>query len=353
MKKISTADTIYYQPIHLIGSDQAAAEFFSTHRGQLLDAVRLIRKKELPIQLGLKATVVLKKYNSDGWGVSQQGMDSALLSFGQLVKDGIDVNVDPRYSGPTRSMFQVLFDQGLIGTGFKAICTGDLDQFPPSKNLENVIRLSEETIAHESVLGVGKRDVPVVLAANQENAYLRRIFEGVINISIKNTLECFEKELYAEEPLQQLAAADPAYMSHGDFVTGVYLLNPSAENYGEFVRGVVDQARSRGFFGFEDEYLMVHLAAACSNLDAIYFNSVANPFSPMDIKTERNKIVTKQIQAPLEKLAGTFVHAMLPDGMIIARERLTEFYPREQIDEVIGYMKQAIDDGSELNEGYS
>jgi len=351
MKK---SDILVYTPLDFVASDSKAVEFAGELSDSLIRAQTTIKQCHYPIKLGLKTTLVSRgqydttQTDSSGgsaWGVSEEGRDSFYKGIKKLGDAGIDCYIDTWASGPTRSVCGVLFDSGLIAAGFGAFSTGDLDQFPPEKNLENFLGLYEQVRLRNAVLGVGARNVPIVLACNVENGYLRRIFEGVVNLTVTSVANRFGYNLRTID--REHAPDDAAFNDHGDYVTGVYLFSPDSISRSRLQRELVDLARQEKFSGFEDEYAMVILAAGRGNLVCKYFESHPNPFDAINIEKERTKIIDQQIKKPLVSLRGTFAGISLLgviDSSIeeASRGRLSEFYTREQLDEVFGYMREAL-----------
>ena len=121
-----------------------------------------------------------------------------------------------------------------------------MDQFPPNSNLEKFIELYKQTINNNSILCVDSINVPIVLSANEENAYLRRIFEGFMNLTARRTADFINNKIIIANPEE--APNDPAYTSHSDFTTGVYLFNPNHKNGESFIGKLVRTARIMNFF---------------------------------------------------------------------------------------------------------
>ena len=337
-------DRIFYVPIDFVGNDSRAREFGNELSDSLIRTQEHVQKQKLPITLGLKTTLVLPE--KAGWGVSREGRKDFYRGLEKLSEAGIDYTwIDNYPSGPTRSMYGVLFDPGLISAGASAIATGDLDQFPPDRNLENVVELYDHVKTHDSILGVGSRSVPIVLSANQENAYLRRIFEGVMNLSVRRSAEVGCKGTVLISDLSK-APNDPAYKAHGDFITGVYLFNPDHFESNPFVGDLIKSARTNGFFGFEDEYLMAILAPQYGNLSATYFDSVPNPFSQEDQVKEKERIIKKQIKAPLSKLARIAIPRRIIISTLIEDVGvfLSKYYSTEQLSEVRSLMTDELNE---------
>jgi len=332
--KINPRETILYTPIDFVGSDEKALEFSTKYVETLLKARQMISDLKLPIRLVLKTIAIAKGHH--GWGMSDLGLMNFNIGISLLGKGGIDTFVEFWPSGPTRSMYGILFDQGAIAVGFKSICTGDLDTFPPQNNLERFVELSNKVQTNGSVLGVGSRDTNIILSYNPENNYLRRIFEGIINLTASRG-----KNIHlSDEDIK-----DKAYREHGDMITGVYLFSPSVNKSLDFANFLVENSRRYSFFGFEDEYFMVIVAGNRGGISGISFNSSGNLFDKIDIGKEKEAIVNRQIKKPLEALVKTFVRGeilLTVNGEYNGRGVLGGHYSREQINEVCDYMKEAL-----------
>jgi len=328
-------ETLLYTPIDFVGSDSRAKDFGRVFSRDLVRAQRIISDNDYKIHLALKTTVIAKSQH--GWGISEEGEEDFDMGIERLRAEGIDYDVEIWPSGPTRSMYKVLFDQGAVAAGFPAIGTSDLDVFPPHKNLENMLALYRHSQETGSLLGVGSRDKRVVLAHNPENDYLRRIYEGIINIAIAEGPGKIEISNPGKAPVD-----DPAYKAHGDFVTGAYLVNHDHEKAASFSQAMVKMARENGFSGFEDEYAMTLVAAGMGNMSAVYFNTAENLQDPLSLEEERTKIIKRQIIAPLEKLSLTSVAPMIQRGIEVGRRKLTAHYSEEQVEEVANIMSEVL-----------
>jgi hypothetical protein len=332
-------DTILYVPMDFVATDEKAIEFSRSLSDSLVQAQERIRADGLPIKLALKTTVISK--DREGWGITNVGKSFFNTGLARLGEAGIDYLVDNWSSGPTRTEYGVLFDQGALARGFAAIATSDLDQFPTQHNLERIAELHDRVMTHNALLGTGARNTPVVLSANRENSYLRRIFEGFINLAISYAAETSGHTLLRQT--NEGDTEDKAYSNHGDFVTGVYLFNPSHEKSRAFIDNVVTTSRKRGFFGFEGEYYMAIMAAKFGKVVNIYVNSVSNPFDASDPNNERQNIIQKQIKLPLEKLAKTYAGRIIEKTIKRERTMLADHYSPDQIDEVRELMLEAIE----------
>jgi hypothetical protein len=334
-------EKLYYFSIGIVSSDIKAKNFVDKESRDLLEARDKVRKDHLPVRLGLKTTILRGK-------LSDENANAVYSKLTELMNEDVDVFVDMFGSGPTRTMYGVLFDRGITScvdysgkSGFRAVATGDLDQFPPQKNLENMLDLWDLTKSSDAILGVGSRSVPVVLSANKENSYLRRIFEGFVNLSVKNVAEKSGNKIITPEDYGN--SKDQAYSETGDFVTGIYLANANHRRSMEFANVLTSLARANNFWGFEDEYLMGIASANLGNLAARNFYSLPNLFDPQDVAKEKGDIIERQIQTPLKKLSRTGVAPFL--RKIIespVREILERHYTSDQIKEVSGYMLDAL-----------
>jgi len=331
-------DTILYVPTDFVATDEKAIEFSRSLSDSLVQAQESIRADGLPIKLALKTTVIYK--DREGWGITNGGKSFFYDGLARLGEAGIDYSVDNWSSGPTRTEYGVLFDQGALARGFAAIATSDLDQFPTHHNLERIAELHDRVMTHNALLGTGARNTHVVLSVNRENSYLRRIFEGFINLSISYAAEISGHNLLRQT--NEGHTEDAAYSDHGDFVAGVYLFNPSHEKSRAFIDNVVTTSRERGFFGFEGEYHMAIMAATFGKVVNIYVNSVSNPFDANDPNEERQNIIQNQIQLPLARLAKTHTGGIIEETIKRERFRLADHYTQHQIDEVRELMLEAI-----------
>jgi len=333
---------LYYVPIGFISGDIQAQNFVTQEAPKLLDANEIIRDNRLPIRLGFKTTILSER-------VSDEIREKVYKTLGDLIDLGVDVSVDSWQSGPTRTMFSTLFDPGITAfssydgsKSFRAVATGDLDQFPPNKNLEKLLELWEFVKSKEAIMGVGSRNVKVRLSAHEENGDYRRIFEGIINLAIKNTANRNFNEIATKSDYGN--KEDPAYTDTGDFITGVYLTNPPHKNRNHFVESLTTTARDNNFFLFEDEYLMTLLAAQYGYIAAINMNSVENPFEkPTEsVEAEKKAIFERQIQAPLQKLRNTQVAKYIRSSIREEKQILEKYYSPKVVSEVTEFMMAAL-----------
>jgi len=334
---MTNKETLFYVPRGFVGSDKQAQDFANKHSDYLLNAQRIIEIGKLPVKLALKTTFIDKSKHD--WGVTQESSYFFDLGIKKLREAGIDYSVDTWASGPTKTMYETIFNQGILAEGFASIATGDLDQFPAHENIQNLLNLHERVKKENAIMGMGSRNLPVVLSSNPENAYLRRIFEGVMNISVKIAADISKNKIFFPENYK--VPGDEAYTFTGDMITGFYLINPSHLRASELANTLVSTARENNFFMFENEYLMAIASATMGNLSIISATSVTNPFEPADAKAEREKIIKKQIQSPLEKLVGTCAEPFIKRSIADA-SCLNRFYKKEQVEEVTAYMSEAL-----------
>ena len=335
------SDILVYTPVGFVGNDDAARTFAGPECDMLIGAQVSIEEGGYPIKLRLKNTLVSRgQYDvvsgsRSGWGVTEEGRDEFYRGVRRLGTIGIDVDVDTWPSGPTKSLYNVLFNSGDLSAGFGGMATGDLDRFPANRNLENFLALYDDVRRHDAVMGVGSRNVPVILSYNRENAHLRRIFEGTVNMAVRHASQISGNGVVVND---DDAPEDPAYNKHGDFVTGVYVFNSGKL---DFANQLVGTARTNGFFGFEDEYSMMMRAPRHGPVVSRYFESVPNPFEEVSIDDERKTIMERQISAPLSHLPLED-QRFLVDVIRTQREGLQPFYESEQIEEVTGRMLEEL-----------
>ena len=210
-------ETILYTAVGYVASDKSAIDFADTFVEELVLAKAMVEKDRLPIHITLKTTLVKEH-------MTEEGLEKFDIAIKNLSRVGIDSWIEYWPSGPTRSRYGVFFDQGAIASGFKATATGDLDNFPLSRNLENYLALFEETLSRNALIGVGERDEEVKLTSNTENNYLREIFEGFMNQAVLISKSGNNKEIHS---LRKGKNQKDPYKSQGDFMTGAYILNLS------------------------------------------------------------------------------------------------------------------------------
>jgi len=320
---------IHLTSICFLGSDESIIEFNETLVGYLINARQKISDDSLPIVLSLKATL--------GNNVSGIGRDDLKYGINLLNEYRISSFFEYWQSGPTRTMYGSLFDNGLIASGFRSSCTLDFDQFPTHRNLDNIMELDEIVHKNGSVLGVGSRSVPIKLSYNDENGYLRRIFEGIINLTIgRGTINSSNNE----------GIVDGAYRDHGDRVTGAYLFNCSKASKASYVDNLIERSRKAGFHFFEDEYFMVFLASRTEGLSNLVFTSVENPYDPVELSEEKNSIIENHIHSPIRKISQ--IDLMRREIMSAVNDEyggngtLGQHYPVLQINEVCGYINESL-----------
>ena len=331
---MSPRETILYVPIDFVGSDERSSCFSTKHIQTLLEARQKVSDLKLPIRLALKTTAIAKDQHKKG--MSKLGLMNFNSGIAKLSKEGIDSFVEFWPSGPTRSMYGVLFDQGAIAIGFRSICTSDLDATPPQNNLEKFIELNDKVETNGSILGIGSRNTQVILSYNPENNYLRKIFEGIMNLTANKKINIH---------LSDKNIIDKAYKEHGDMITGTYLFNPNVNKSLNFANFLVESSRRYGFFWFEDEYFMVIAAGNKGGISGITFNSAENFFDKIDSKKEKNEIINNHIKKSLEMLAKTNVKDLIITTINIEYDGkgiLRKYYTKEQINEVCNYMKETL-----------
>ncbi len=324
-------DKILYIIYDHVTSNERAAQFGGELSDKLVSAQEQIKRDSLPIRLSLRTAI-----NPDT--VSPEAKERFFDGVRKAARVDVDFCVDMYPSLSTRKMYGALFDGGAIASGFSAIATGDLDQCTPDTNLDRVMLLYERVKEKGAVLGIGSRNVPVVLAANQENGYLRRIFEGVLNLTAGSAPHPVYNPSIKESP------NDPAYEFHGDQMSGIFLFDPYHKTAMHFMKKLVETAQHIGFPGFEEEYLLVLSAPRFGNVVAEYYRTGTNPYDPIDPKEERQKIIERHIKTAMRNLRKTDAGIWLKTA-IQGRDvdKLRQFYPDEQIDEVVGYMREALE----------
>lgn len=132
--------------------------------------------------------------------------------------------------------------------------------------------------------------------------------EGFYNLSVRRSSRQNDNLIHEADHKNNLE--DGAYNSHGDFTTGVYLVNLNSNNFQKFSSECVKIARDQDFYGFEDEYFMTLHAASIGDISAVRFNSQENLFDSEEVNLERERIIAKQVQSPLRKLSNTSVAPM-------------------------------------------
>ena len=94
-------------------------------------------------------------------------------------------------------------------------------------------------------------------------------------------------------------------------------------------------------YSFNTQYLMGITAPSFGNIAVTTFESEKNPFEKTPIKEEKEKIIQKQITAPLEKLAGTPAEKYIKVALGKVGQ-LEKFYNRDKINKVAEYMGKAL-----------
>jgi hypothetical protein len=327
-------DTLLYTPIDFIGNEAQAKKFAIETSEFLLEAKRKIEHEKFPIHLSFKTTFVR------GQGGSQDAVDYFCRGISKLTEAGIDYSVDNWGSGPTKAMYETIFNLGNLTAGFGGISTGDLDQFPPQQNLENILNLWERVKKENAILGVGSRSCKVILSKHHENSYLRRIFEGIMNMAVKESAILNNHTICCPE---NYSLPDNQYSRTGDFVTGVYLTNLLNDKTENLIHNLVSSARLKNFFGFEGEYFMTLLSASEGNLAVEVMNSIKNPFeNKMSVGEERENIIEKKIKSPLLKLRQTPAAHYILSSLDKSKRLLKDFYPIKQVEEVENYIIESL-----------
>jgi hypothetical protein len=320
---------LWYVPIDFVGSIEKTIEFEEKYVDTLLEARQRISDNSLPIKLALKTTFV-----AEG-----NARDLFYKGISRLRKNDIGVMIDEWESGPTRTVYDILFGHGYVAARCNAPAISNLDHCPPHKNLENLLSLYDALLEKNGIVGFGSRDIPIVLSHNTENGYLRRIFEGVIGIAARNAPPPNKIHL----PKDRRKMKDPAYEKHGDLVPGTYILNTEHRQAKRLMERLISEARDHKFFGFESQYSLAVTAPSLGNVVAQLMRSEDNPFNPMSVEEEKKWIIQKQIKDVLKKLKGTYAGDMIAKVLNSNSIReLYEFYTTKQVNEVMQLMHQAL-----------
>ncbi len=337
---MESSENILCTSTYFIGSDNVAKKFDEELVDYLILAQEKADSENLQIKFTLKLTIVYKE--KEGWGVTENASKFLDNAFLKLRNAKIDYWLENWPSGPTRSEYSALFDIGVLSSKFKAVVLlNGLDQFSPNENIETIKNLYDSMKENNSLLVTGSRNLPVVLSANKENGYLRRIMEGFLNLTIKQIYQSNKNKIIFPKGKN---TGDKQYNFHRDLIAGVLLINPNHPRYLDLLSDILKISQENNFFGFEGEYYLLLSVGGYGDLSVVYSNNFPNPFENEEVKKEKQKIIEKQIKTPLSKLKNTSVASYLVETIKgVGREGLLEYYPKEQVDEVSRYMLEVLE----------
>ena len=187
----------------------------------------------------------------------------------------------------------------------------------------------------EALYATGSRDVPVVLAVHQRNSGLRILHELFHSLTIGSDKLCVD---------QACQTATPAYAEIGESTSGLYVVNFSHPRYAQLSKSVADATRMADMSGFATDYYVAIKAAELAHIASGYVRSVENKFYEQRNELAELGAVKRLISSQTRALGKTDIRGALVAALRNSAhtERLSEFYPKENVDLVRELMLQSL-----------
>ena len=214
----------------------------------------------------------------------------------------------------------------------------DVDQFilKDSIHIEAIKSIAEDLEKKNSLLGIGARDVPVVLGFNEEASTFRIIHELVHSMIP-------EGRKFKTLPERQIGA-DVFYAEIGESAPGFYLINPNNSDYERLKKEILSLHNLYvSLPGFVIEYFIPLWSAINSSIVTKYLYSTSNiqwiepPLNEEILKTYG--FIKKSTAQLLTTSVGPYMRKRLFDAELI--KTLEKFFSIQEINKVLDIMKSS------------
>lgn len=313
---------------HFINGKQTFEEL---RRG--IDSIRVAQdisgSRNHGFQFGLKIAIDLKK----------TGDELAERTWREIARlNNTGVMYDPVDRGPGMSYRQVCFNPTfLYDNESGVVIDANLDQYviDTEESLEQIVELTQQVKRDEALYATGSRDVPVVLAVHQRNSGLRILHELFHSLTIGSD------KLRVGRTCQ---TATQAYAEIGESTSGFYVVNFSHPRYAQLSKSVADAARTADMSGFATDYYVAIKSAELAHLASGYVKSTENKFYEQRNELEELEAVKRLISSQTRALGKTDIRGALVAALRnrVHTERLSEFYPKEDVNFVRELMLQSL-----------
>ncbi len=318
---------------HFVADENTVLEFARGTDG-LLIAADLIREKALPVRLGLKLAIPREKLRGTPEG--KKVLSDAFQCRSQLDMIDVFVQEDPMDLGSGTSFRQIFCNPAYLSpkTEADAILNLDMDQFPinSGRRLDAALNLATRVMTEGALIGIGSRDVPVVLGVHTEASDLRAIDEMAHSLCVGDRLRA------AHAP----KGVTPAYAHFGESTSGFSILNTKHPQYRQLVMDMTQETANADLSGFAADYYFTLRASMLGHIVTGYVPSKLNAFYGTLTRAQELASVERTIISQTKELSKTAVAPLL---RALAEPSTTEalacYYPREQVERVIGWKKAA------------
>lgn len=240
---------------------------------------------------------------------------------------------------PGTSLSQVLFNPTFY-TPPSLVVNADLDQFvlDTAEGLWTAYELVRKVFVDNALLGIGARDVPVVLARDPFNSRLRIIHE------LFQSLALGPEKVRASEQRKNIT---PAYAVFGDHGSGFYVMNTFHPMYPDLLRSVAHASQVSNLHEIPiDFYVVAKAVQFGAPIVASYICARENKFYKPLSKDKEFAWVYRFVTSHTKELAKTDVGPMLLEVITGSRmnsvDDLVAYYPRDLVNEVRCWMYDAL-----------
>ncbi|HLC22736.1 MAG TPA: hypothetical protein VJJ79_03100 [Candidatus Nanoarchaeia archaeon] len=291
---------------------------------------QLSRKHGDQFSFGLKLTLDPHTSDEVRYGVKQ------LLFF---LPSDCWLLYDTAARRPGTSLSQVLFNP-MFYTPPSIVVNADLDQFvlDTADGFGTAYELVRKVFVDNALLGIGARDVPVVLARDPFNSRLRIIHE------LFQSLALGPEKVRASEQRENIT---PAYAAFGDHGSGFYVMNTFHPMYPDLLRSVAHASRVSHIHEIPmDFYIVAKAIQYEAPIVASYVRARENKFYKPLSKNEEFAWVHRFVTHHTQELTKTDVAPMLLEVIKGSRRNyvddLVAYYSRDLVNEVRCWMYDAL-----------
>ncbi len=313
---------------HFINGEPTFEEFRAGIEG-ILAAIDLSKSREFGFLFGLKTTIDGKKgddFQERIWEETRK------LSTIRTLCDPVD-------RGPGVSYRQVLFNPSFsYRCDTSIVVNADLDQYVIDTEgaLEQIVELTKKVERNGALYATGSRNVPVVLATHKRNSDLRILHE------LFHSLIIGSNKLRVDEGSQTATAA---YAEIGESTSGLYVVNFSHPRYPELSKSMIDATQRADMSGFATDYYVAIKSAQLAHVANGYVQARENKFYEKRDESEEFAAVKRLISSQTQQLGKTDIRDVMLAGLRnrTHTERLSAFYPKEDVELVRGVMLEALE----------
>lgn len=313
---------------HLVNNEETLEELL-LHISQFYTAPMIAKQKGYDFSFGLKLTVYPK--------ASADVRTKAHRALSYLPKDSM-LFYDAECHGPGTSLSQVLFNPAFFMPP-SFVVNADLDQFvlDTPEALDAVYALVQNVEKKGALLGIGARDVPVVLARDACNSRLRIVHEMFQTLAIgPDVLSVPEKK----------ESVTPAYAALGDFGSGFYVMNTLHPMYPTLLQSVAHASQVAAMNEVAIDFFVVRKVAQYGTIVADYVHCQENKFygamDPCEELKWVHSLVTEQTKVFGKTDVGPGLWDVVMEAQSSTIDTIAKFYPRDVVKTVQCWMYDAL-----------